>query len=298
MQTYCEWTEKIYLKNDAVNATITLKASDLTKQECIHVVEAILGMNNIALVPMDDKFLKVVQSTAPDLVGQGLEINVDSEQRHGSSDKLVTQIFQLQHVEIPEVQTAIQHVMHAYGKIMALERSNSLMITDTEANIQRVRELLEFIDQPSAGIEPRIYKIKYADATEIASMLNEIITVAQGGQPATGTTRVRTPPGVIRARKTQKPAAPTQATISSTQSGGSVIIQGTAKVISDERTNIIIIFSQEENFEFFDKIIKELDVEVDPAITFEVVNLEYADAVELAGTLNELVGAATGSGGG
>jgi len=297
MQTYCEWTEKIYLKNDAVKATITLKASDLTKQECIHVVEAILGMNNIALVPMDDKFLKVVQSTAPDLGGQGLEINIDPEQRYGSTDKLVTQIIQLKHVEIPEVQTAIQHVMHAYGKIMALERSNSLMITDTETNIKRVRELLEFIDQPSAGIEPRIYKIKHADASEIASMLNEIITVAQGGQPTAGSSRARTPAGVIRARNTRttKPAAPTQATISSTQSGGSVIIQGTAKVISDERTNIIIIFSQEENFEFFDKIIKELDVEVDPAITFEVVNLEYADAEDLAGTLNELVGAATGS---
>ncbi len=297
MQTYCEWTEKIYLKNDAVKATITLKASDLTKQECIHVVEAILGMNNIALVSMDNKFLKVVQSTAPDLGGQGLEINIDPEHQYGGTDKLVTQIIQLQHVKIPEVQTAIQHVMHAYGKIMALERSNSLMITDTEANIQRVRELLEFIDQPSAGIEPRIYKIKYANATEIASMLNEIITVAQGGQPTTGSSRTRTPPGVIRARNTAaKPAAPTQATISSTQSGGNVIIQGTAKVISDERTNIIIIFSQEENFEFFDKIIKDLDAEVDPAITFEVVNLEYADAEDLAGTLNELVGAATGTG--
>ena len=301
METYCQWTEKTYLKNDAVKANITLKASDLTKQESIEVVEAILGMNNIALVPMGEKFIKVIQSTAPDLVGHGVEVSLDPEQKYGNTDKLVSQVIQLKNVEIPEVQSAVQHLMHAYGKIQTLERSNSLMITDTEANIVRIRELIEFIDQASAGIEPRHYLIKFADATEIAAKLTEIITLAQEGQQTatTGrpTTAARLPSGIIRARTTgaRTPAAPTQATISRTEGGNNVIIRGNVKVMADERTNIIFIFSQEANFDFFDKIIKVLDVEVDPAITFEVVNLEYADAEELAGTLNELVGAATGT---
>ncbi len=298
MQTYCEWTGEIYLKNDAVTATITLKADNLTQQECIQVVVAILGMNNIVLVPMNDKFLKVVQSTAPDLGGQGLKINIDPDQKYGNTDKIVTQIIQLKNVEIPEVQTAIQHLMHAYGKIQTLEGSNSLMITDTESNILRIRELVKFMDQASAGIEPRIYEIKYADATEIASKLSEIITLAQEDQAPSGTPITRTPPGVIRARTTRgttRPTAPTKATISKTESSGALIIRGNVKVMADERTNILIIFSQEENFAFFDKIIKVLDIEVDPAVSFEVINLEYADAQELSSTLNELLGAATGS---
>lgn len=298
MIMYCEWTDKIYLKTDTIKATITLKADRLTTEESIKVVDAILAMNNIALIPMGEKYIKVVQATQPDLTGQGLKISMDPEKNYEGTDRFVTQIIQLQHVEIPEVQAAIQHVMHAYGKIMVLERSNSLMLTDTESNINRARELIKFIDQPSAPIEPKIYKIKFSDATEIASKINEIVTAAQGGQPATATSRTtrRTPPGVIRpgTRKT-KPTAPTQATIATTAGGSTEIIQGTVKVMSDERTNIIIIFSQEENFAFFDNIIKVLDVEVDPAITFEVVNLEYADAEELSSTLNELVGAATGS---
>ena len=43
------------------------------------VVEAILAMNNIALVPMGDKFIKVVQAGSTDLVGQGMEINLDPD---------------------------------------------------------------------------------------------------------------------------------------------------------------------------------------------------------------------------
>ncbi len=293
MATYCEWTGHIYLKNDAVKATITLKAESLTKQECIQVVQAILGMNNIALVPMNDKFLKVVQSTSPDLGGQGLKIHLDPEQKYGNTDKIVTQIIQLHNVEIPEVQTAVQHLMHAYGKIQTLERNNSLMITDTESNILRIRELIKFMDQASAGIEPRIYEIRHADATEIAAKLSEIITLAQKDQKPGAS-----PPGVIRARTTRgatQSAAPTKATISTTERSGTLIIQGNVKVMADERTNVLIIFSQEDNFDFFDKIISVLDIEVDPAITFEVINLEYADASELSATLNELVGAATGS---
>jgi general secretion pathway protein D len=294
METYCQWTGKIYLKNDNVKATVTLKADNLTKSECIQAVEAILGMNNIALVPMGEKFIKVVQSTAPDLGGQGLAVHMDPDQKYEGSDKLVTQIIQLKNVEIPEVQTAVQHLMHAYGKIQTLARSHSLMITDPEKNILRIRKLLEFLDQASARSEPRIYNIKYADATEIASTLNEIVTAAQGDQKKKTSTvapnpAVRTPPGVIRARTVKSPT-PTQATISRTEGGAAPIIQGTVKVMADERTNILLIFSQKENFEFFDHIIKVLDVEVEPAVTFEVVNLEYADAEELAGTLNDLLG--------
>lgn len=301
MTQYCDWTGQIYLKNDAVKATITIKANQLTKEESIQVIEAILGMNNIVLVPMGEKFLKVVLANTSDLDGQGLEINMDPDREYAGTDRIVTQIIQLEHAEIQEVENAVRQLMHAYGKILALQSSNSLMITDTEANILRIREMLEFLDQATARIEPRIYPIEFADATEIAAKLNEIVTMAQGDQKKTATPSVkygnpaaRTPAGVIRAR-TKTPAAPTRASISKTGESSTLIIQGNVKVMADERTNIILIFSQEENFAFFDKIIEVLDVEVEPAISFEVINLEYADAEELSGTLNELVGAAQGS---
>ena len=299
MTMYCEWTGKIYLKNDSVAASISLKADKLTIPECINVVEAILAMNNIAIVPFGEKFIKVVQANAADLTGEGLKIHIDPDTEFAGSDKLVSQIVPLRNVQIPEVQTAIQHIMHSYGKIQTLEGSNSLLITDTESNILRIRELVDFIDQASARIEPRIYEIVYADATEITAKLNEIITLAQADQKTTASVRAlpsRTTAGVIRARSTQPGgAAPARAAISSSEAGSRMIIQGTVKVMADERTNLILIFSQEENFDFFDNIIKVLDVEVEPAITFEVVSLEYADAVDLAGTLNDLVGAAQGT---
>ncbi|MDF7825596.1 type II secretion system secretin GspD [Pontiellaceae bacterium B12227] len=297
MEEYCRWTDKIFLKTDAVKANITLKADKLTTAESIKVVEAILAMNNIALVPMGDRYIKVIQATAADLTGQGLEIDMNPESILGSGDRFVTKIIQLHNVEIPEVQAAVQHVMHAYGKIMGLQRSNSLMITDTEANIRRAMEIIEFIDQAMAGIDSRIYQIEFAEAGEIATKLKEIVDAAQGEEKkpvATGNPYARTPAGVIRA-SAGAAKAPTKASIGQTEGGDTTIITGEVKVLADERTNIIIVFSQEENFVFFDKIIKVLDIEVEPATTFEVISLEYADAQDLSGTLNDLIGAASSS---
>jgi general secretion pathway protein D len=294
MTMYCEWNDKIYLKNDAVNASISLKADRLSIPECIDVVEAILAMNNIAIVPFGEKFIKVVNVAEFQKQGAPIELNASAE--YAGTDRLVTQLIQLQNVQITDVQTAIQHLMHSYGTIQTLEGSNSLLVTDTESNILRIRELVEFIDQASAKIEFRFYRIEHSEAAEIAGILNEIINMAQQSttgrrtSPTSATTR-----NVVRAVRPTTPAARTQAAISSAAYGGPSIIQGDVKVMADERTNLILIFSQKENFDFFDKIIASFDVEVDPAITFEVVNLEYADAEELAGTLNELVGAAQGS---
>lgn len=297
MTMYCEWTGKTYLKNDTVNASISLKADRLTTSDCIDVLETILAMNDIALVPYGDKFIKVVK--IGEAIGEGLPPVLDSKSELGKNHQFATQLIQLKNVTIREVQTAIQHLMDPQGKIQTLESSNSLLVTDTKANILRIRELVEFIDKASARIEPRFYEIKYAEAAELAGKLNEIITMAQSNQQTTSRTSTRTTrttPGAIRARGTSQAATtPTRAAISSTQAGEQMIIQGNVKVMADERTNLILIFSQKENYDFFDKIIKTLDVEVEPAITFEVVNLEYADAEELSGTLNDLVGAAQGN---
>ena len=300
LEMYCSWTGKMYLKVDGVSATITLKADKLTTEECIDAIEAILAMNNIALVPYGEKFIKVVSTANPQ---SDTDPSFDENRELGNRDRIVTQIVQVNNVAIQQVQTAIQHIMHPYGKIQILEGNNSMLVTDTEATILKVRELIKFIDQAAAQVVPKTYEIRYADATEIASKLEQIISMAQQEQSASGSTTTsrstssstaRTPAGVTRARSATT-ATPTTATVSTMEGGQSIMIQGSVKVMADERTNIILIFSQKENFDFFDEIVEMLDVEVEPAVTYEVVHLEYADAEEISGTLNELVGAAQSS---
>lgn len=296
---------KTMIKSPGVNATITIKSQTrLTEEEALVALESVLAMNNITLVPFGEKFLKVVQTAQARQTGMPIEIGM-TESPFIETDALISQIITLQHIEIAEAQGVIQGLINAYGKIQPLERANSLLITDTEVNLERIKEILGFIDQPvETKIETRIYEIRHAKAGDIASRLNELIADSQGQEekeqinvqqaaPAQPP-GMPTPPGVIRGRQ---PAAPAQtgggeleAAMQLAERG---VIQGKVRIIADERTNILFVISRPENFTFFDKIVAVLDRPVEPEITVRVVALEYAKAEDISGILNEFIGAAT-----
>ena len=59
---YSEITGRTLIKSPGINATITLRGQTrLTEPEALEAIESVLAMNNVVLVPMGEKFLKVVQ---------------------------------------------------------------------------------------------------------------------------------------------------------------------------------------------------------------------------------------------
>lgn len=285
---YNEWAHRTLIIQANLDAPINLKFSDLTKEEAMQAIETVLAMNGVALVPMGEKFLKVVPIETARQEGMTIEA-YDPEKKYSAADQLLSQIIPLRYVVFSDVQPVVQHLVHAYGKIQSLERINSLLVTDTSANIARISEVLQMLDQPLEKIEPRIYQLNHATAEEIASKLKELVEAAR---PATTTQQevvanARTIPGVIRAPRTTTVAAP----VSDSGADETQMIQGEVKFVSDERTNILIVFSKQANFDFFDRIIKVLDVPVDPEVVVETINLEYAEAEEISSILNEFVGA-------
>ncbi|MBN2684799.1 MAG: hypothetical protein JXR40_05930 [Pontiellaceae bacterium] len=295
MEMYHSWTGKNYIKPEPLTATITLKADRLTIPECIDALETVLLMNNIKIVPYQEKFVKVVMANDP---GNGEDIITDPTKEHLGVDRIVHQIITAQNVSITQLQSAAQQLMNSYGRIHVLEGNNSMLITDTEANILRIRKLVDFIDQAAAEVEMRSYEIKFSNAADIASTLQQIISMAQATQQGTvqnnnnNNRNVRTPQGVIRAGGNNATAG--QATVSTMAgAGSSMMIKGNVQVTAYEPSNIILVFSQEENFKFFDEIVEMLDIEITPNVKFEVVHLEYSNAADITSILNELIGAAS-----
>ena len=236
---------------------------------------------------MGEKFLKVVPIA--NARQEGMEVTpFDPDKKYTQADQLITQVIPLRFVVFADVQPLIQHLVHGYGKIIEMARINSVLITDTSANIARIVELVSMVDQPAEKIEPRIYQLKYAEAGTVAGKLKELVEAAKTkkGEQTVVAEPVRAIPGVIRAPRAEASAGP------EVPEQQTEMIVGEVKMVADDRTNILIIFSKAANFDFFDNIIKVLDVPVDPAVIVEVINLEFAKSKEIAGILNEFVGAA------
>mgnify|MGYP001097842177 CR=1 FL=1 len=129
-------------------------------------------------------------------------------------------------------------------KVVADDRSNSLIIVATERAYLRMLELIKRIDVPQTGEgEIHVLSLQHADATELTKTLNDIISGAgTAGTPAT--------PGGPRGQT---------AAASSPGAPPSGIFEGGIKVSADKATNSLVITSSLRDFVSLQRVIERLD---------------------------------------
>ena len=131
------------------------------------------------------------------------------------------------------------------SKIVADDRSNSLVIVATERAYLRVLEFIKRIDVPNTGEgEIHVFSLQHADATELTKTLNEIINGAGGGAAA----------GAAPAGGAPRPAA--------AGGGGAIaqgIFEGGVKVSADPATNSIVVTSSQRDYAALRNVVDRLD---------------------------------------
>ena len=93
-------------------------------------------------------------------------------------------MIRLKSIEVSEAEGAINELRSEHSAVTKFEAINSFLLTDSIENVNRVLDLLEYIDVPIQALEkPFIVQIRYAVAADIKAKLEEIIAEAQGDQP-------------------------------------------------------------------------------------------------------------------
>ncbi len=307
LQNYSDVTKRTLLLGPNVpNVNITLRSQGfLSRAEYLEAIRSVLAMHGVALIAEGEKFVRVVPGNKAREEPMPILEDADREAL-GETSRLVSQLIKLKHIEFAEADKAIKPLLHsARGQIHHFELINSLMVTDTEANVRRMLQMIEHLDVPvPVHEEPAVVKIEFAKASEIKAKLEEVIAESQAearktvtvSRPApSGSPRMtaRPVPGVVRApRPTAPPTAPptpqTSEEIFELAERG--IIRGRVHIVADDRTNVLIIITRPENMEFFRKIIDVLDKQTEPDFITQVIRLEHADAETVAATLNSLIG--------
>ena len=124
------------------------------------------------------------------------------------------------------------------AKIVADDRSNSIVIVSTERAYLRILELIKRIDVPQTGEgEIHVLPLQHADATELTKTLTDIITGTASPAPGGG----------------RGQAAPAPAS----QAAG--IFEGGVKVSADKATNSIVVTSSLRDYASLRSVIDRLD---------------------------------------
>ncbi|MBM4147834.1 MAG: type II secretion system protein GspD [Lentisphaerae bacterium] len=294
--------------------SVTLRSQGaLPMTDYLQAIDTVLTMNGIALLKVGDTFLKAVPIAQAG--EEAMKISeVAGEDPLPEKGQLVSQMMVIRNIELETAKKAVDALKHGYAKVVPFESINSLLITDDAANINRIMQMLRIVDQPvEVREEPNIIHILHAKPADIKAKLEEIIAESQKDEAKKAVVaqpRMSGAPGVVPrpagpaapvglirpGLRSLVPTAPSPAeeqivetVIEEAERG---IIRGKVRIVSDDRTGILIIITRPENMSFFEKIIKVLDVATAPDVIVKVFRLEYAEAKAVAGMLNDLVGAA------
>jgi general secretion pathway protein D len=181
-------TGKSILRPQALPAatySLSLPAAT-TRDEALQALETVLSLNGVAVIAQGERFIKVVpnaaaRAEAPSLLeGSTLDL--------APSGKVAAKIFHLRGISVDEASKAVAPMLNgtlAFPPVI-FTRTNSLLLTDSIANLQRIERVLAELQRPRTDVLTRAYDLKFANAALLARSLQQALASPLIGQPAFG----------------------------------------------------------------------------------------------------------------
>src|SRR3972149_2607426 len=256
--------------------TVVAPKGGFKKQNALRLFEAILDLNGFAIVKKDgvSKIIPKRDIKIESLpTGSGIE--------YGSpSDMYVTRLVPLKNINAQEVANTLRPLISKEGDILAYAPLNTLIIVEIVSNLNRVLKIIENIDKET---EIQFIKIQHSDAADVAAKLVQIF----GGESVTPTAESPQP--------SQQREAPRRIPRATSSGGGGQQTSG-LKIITDERTNSLIVIAHHEDMGKIKAVIEKLDVEAEtPELGIYVIRLQNADAEQVVSILSSLIGGGGGA---
>lgn len=284
---------------DPAKNTITLKTkAPLSRAEAIMALETVLAMNGITIVPIGDKFAKVVTEAAAPQAGAAFSTN---DSKHlPDMGRYITQVVQFKYVSAEDLISILQPFAKSKDSLIAIKNSQTLVIRDYTENVKRMLEIVEKVDIPStAEVKPEVIKIKFALASDIQQVLSSLssggggsVSIGHSSSSGTlGSSGLGSSSGLNSSSSSYNNRSSLNNTLtsgSSTSSSSglssrssssrnnfaknlnSIIskaagtsdfqVLGNTKIIADERTNSLLVFANKDDMEMIKLIIDKLDV--------------------------------------
>jgi general secretion pathway protein D len=256
------------LDKDVKGRVSVISNSRITVADAWRAFLTSLDMNGLAIVPTG-KYLRIMRQND----AKGKNVRLYSSTKAPNTDALVTKIFKIKFISAKELENVIRTYANMGARIYGFEQTNTLIITDTGSNIDKIAKMIQFLDVEGfdAGIE--VISVKFASAVEIQKLIDSLLPGTQAAFPGR--------PGFGGGGGSRSNFAARR-----TKEGGLI-----NNIIADERTNTLIVHANPKGVEQVRALISRLDRKMPQAIgggKVHVVYLQFADAEDMAKTLKDI----------
>jgi len=229
---------------------MSLNASGLSKPEMLKLIEEVLLLNGVAFVPIDENSLKVVsvppQGKNPRTEGVKLYANAADLP---TTDAIVSYYMPLNYINPQEAAGIFTQVapVHQYGAYVPAPSAQAVVLTENVSVIRQLIALKELIDVPPARVSSEWIQLNRADSDKVADILNKMLGLGPTGAPAAQAG----PGGAVAVPPTLGNGEPL--------SNEKNLISGTAQILSDPRSNRLLVITRPVNLPFLEQMIGQLD---------------------------------------
>ena len=262
IKTVAAWTNKNIVLPSNINGYISIiSTGEVTKLEAYQLFLEALKASNLTTIDTG-KVTKIVSLHKAKTENVHIFNGNEWAPRTG---EMITQLIPLKHIEAKSaigstgIATILQGMLDVqYTKVTAYTPTNSLIVTASGHDINRIIDVLKLLDVETQQRKVMIIPLRYSDPKTIVKK----ITLIEPSAQATSYSRYQ-------------------------RSANSF------KILEDEKTNSVILFGVKKKLDKFKKLVKTFDQKPsDPAnnATIHVRPLDYAKAEDLEKTLSKLLG--------
>ena len=255
LKTVGEITGINFIPHESVQGTVTVMSpTPIRLGEIYSFLQSILDVHGYAAIPTPHA-VKIVPKA--DAARASLEVRIGADPAYiPSNDAIATQIIPLTYADAAEVKQIIQPVLSTGAQMTTYPRTNSIMVTDTSANIRYVAEIIQRLDVEGSRERVFLFPLIHASARVLSEHITQILDKTKAAAAPTG--RART---------------------------GSIQRQGPT-VLPDERTNSLIVVAGQQDAETVAQLVEQLDIERPTGTdNIHVIYLKNADANDVAPSL-------------
>ena len=268
------------VKSKDVSGEVTIIAPEPVPLDvAFQILDSVLQVRGFTMTRAATGIYKVVSVDAAIRSGVPVEFGARPEDVP-SGDSYVTQVIPLTNLDANDVLSRISGLLS--GPANAIPTStNSLIITDTAGNIQKILTIIADAEsQLSGGFQ--VIPLQYYSAEEMAGLVTYLILSRGGAGGAAGR-----PVLPYERRLTQRQPAATAAQRGLTGAGGI----GPEFCYPDARTNSLIVLATPLHLQQVRELVEQLDRPISLRDSFFVYPVRNLVASDLAQTVGPLIGA-------
>ena len=195
-------TGKRLVLDNAVQGKVNIFiAEQIPRDEAIKLIEMNLALNGFALIPVEANIMEVVGLGKNPRVAPVPIISDEADIPLG--DQTISYLFKLNYADPVELQQVLIQYLgggHTYASIFALQKSGSLLVTESSGVLRKLARIVAQVDVPPAEVVSEFIKLERADAEKVVDMLKEIFE--KNNPPAAGGVY---PGGVARGNRVPVP---------------------------------------------------------------------------------------------